>query len=106
MVEATIVPADDEDRYPLRVDDDPDLTCSGTLHVELTAPAGVTLRLELLDGDDVVEETTSADATPGRISVSEPRCFVDDAREYEVVVTPVGSDRTAEPYVLTRDGGF
>ncbi len=106
-ISATIVPADDTDRYPLRVADEGDIGCNNTLRLTITAPAGTALRLELLDRDgEVVGETVSADGITGEISVSDPRCFRSDAGDYEAVVTPSGSDRSAEPYVLTRSGSF
>ena len=57
-------------------------------------------------GGSVVAETVSADGVPGEIAVSDPRCFRGDGGDYEAVVTPSGTDRSAEPYVLTRSGSF
>lgn len=106
-LEANIVPADDLDRYPLRVSDEGDIGCNNTLRLTITAPAGTALRLELLDDDgEVVGETVSADGVTGELAVSDPRCFRNDAGDYTAVVTPSGSDRSAEPYVLTRSGSF
>lgn len=106
-IEATIVPTDDTDRYPLRVEDEGDLLCNNTLRLRITAPAGTTLRLVLLDDDDrELGEAISADGVPGDIAVSDPRCFQSDSGDYTAVVTPTGSDRSAEPYVLERSGSF
>ena len=106
-IEATIVPADDTDRYPMWVEDEGDLFCSNTLTVRLVAPAGTALRVELLDGDDeVIGEAVSADGLPGEIEVSDPSCFRSDAGDHVVVVSPMGSDRSAEPYILERTGSF
>jgi len=106
-IAATIVPADDVDRFPFRVDDAADLLCNGTLRLTLVAPARTALRLALLDEDDrVVAETTSADGVPGELAARDPECFRDDGGVYVAEVTPIGSDRSAESYVLTRRGGF
>jgi hypothetical protein len=67
----------------------------------------MTLRLELRDEQgELVGETTSADGVEGAITVRDPRCFRNDAGSYEAVVSAIGSDRSAEPYVLTRSGSF
>jgi len=106
-IAATIVPADDVDRYLVPVDDDGDLLCDGTLRLVLVAPARTALRLVLRDdADAAVAETTSADGVPGELAVEEPRCFQDDAGTYVAEVQPIGTDRSAESYVLTRSGGF
>lgn len=106
-VEANIVPVDDVDRFLVRVEDEGDLLCNNTLRLRITAPAATTLRLELVDEDDeLVGEAVSADGVPGEIAVSDPRCFQSDSGDYTAIVTPTGTDRTAEPYVLERSGSF
>jgi len=106
-IAATIVPADDVDRYLVRVDDGGDLLCDGTLRLTLVAPPRTALRLVLLDeADATLAETTSADGVPGTLSVQEPRCFQDDGGTFVAEVQPIGTDRSAESYVLTRSGGF
>lgn len=106
-LEATIAPADDADRYPLRVRDEGDFGCNNTLRVQLVAPEGTSLRLELFDEDgDAVGEATSSDGVPGEIAVRDPRCFQNDGGDYAVAVSPIGSDRSPLPYVLTTTGSF
>lgn len=106
-IEATTVPEEDTDAYPVRIDDEGDLGCNNTFRIGVTAPAGMTLRLVLRDeADELVGEATSADGVEGEITVRDPRCFRDDAGDYEAVVSAIGSDRSAEPYVLTRSGSF
>lgn len=106
-IAANIVPADDVDRYPLRIDDEGDLGCNNTFRLGLTAPEGSSLLLELFDAEgELVAQTTSAEGIPGEIAVQDPRCFRSDAGEFEAQVTATGSDRTAERYVLTRSGSF
>ncbi len=106
-IEATIVPEDDVDRYPVRIDDEGDLGCNNTFRLQIRAPAGMALRVELRDDrDELVGETTSADGVEAEIAVRDPGCFRDDAGGYEAVVSAIGSDRSPEPYVLTRSGSF
>src|SRR3546814_17637630 len=53
-IEASIVPTDDGDTFTLDVADGRQLLCDGRLVVTLTAPAGVSLRLELIEGEEVL----------------------------------------------------
>ena len=96
-----IVPADDVDEFAVDVSDDPQLLCDGELRLTITAPAGASLRLAVGDA-----ETTSADGVPATLRLPEPSCGSDDSQTLTARVTPVGSDRTAAPYVLTRSGGW
>ncbi len=106
-LEATIVPTDDVDRYPLRVEDEGDLLCNNTLRLRITAPEGTTLRLLLVDDQDrIFGEAISADGVTGDIAISDPRCFQSDSGDYTAIVEPTGTDRSAEVYVLERDGSF
>jgi len=105
-LEATTVPRDDIDTFSLEVDDGAQLLCDGQLTVTLTAPAGVTLRLELLDGDEVRGQTTSADGVASSVTLRERECLFDDSTTLQAKVSPIGSDRSAEPYRLERAGSF
>lgn len=106
-VEANLVPRDDTDRYPFRVEDEGDLLCNNTLRLRITAPADVAVRLVLVDDEDrVLGEAVSADGVVGEIAVSDPRCFQSDSGDYAVLVSSAGSDRSAEPYVVERSGSF
>ncbi len=106
-IAANLVPRDDVDRYEVHVNDEGDLGCRNTLELEITAPAGTAVALELRDDTgDLVERTTSADGVPGHITVRDPHCFRNDEGDFVAIVSPVGSDRSAEDYVLTRSGSF
>jgi hypothetical protein len=105
-VEATIVPADDTDEFPVEVADNFHLTCDGHITFDLTAPAGMALRLEVRQGDDLLAETTSADGVAARLRIDEPQCAGDDSTTLTAVVRPIGSDRSAEPYRLARSGNW
>lgn len=105
-VEATIVPRDDVDTFTMEVGDGSQLLCDGRFTVVLTAPAGSSLRLEVLDGETVLGQTTSADGVASSVTLEEPRCFADDSTTLVARVSPIGSDRTAAPYRLERHGSF
>ncbi len=105
-VDGTIVPRDDIDTFAMEVGDGRQLLCDGRFTVTLTAPAGVSLRLEVLDGEDVLGEAISADGVPASVTLREPECLFDDSGTLTARVSPVGSDRTAEPYHLERRGSF
>lgn len=105
---ANLVPADDVDTFVLNVADRLNFPCDGRLTVTLTAPAGVTQRVSVLDSSgDLLGQAVSADGVPGAVSVTEPGgCFGDDAQALSVRVESVGTERSAEPYLLTRRGDF
>ena len=104
-LEARIVPAADVDRFTADVPDNMQLLCDGRTRFTLTAPVGTTLRLEVLDADgDLLGETVSGDGLPATAEVGEPSCISDDSTTLELVVRPVGSDRSAAAYVLEQEG--
>jgi hypothetical protein len=105
-IEATTVPRDDVDTFSMNVDDGRQLLCNGRFTVTLTAPAGVSLKLEVLDGDTVLGQATSADGVAASVSLDEPECLFDDSGTLVARVSPIGSDRSAAPYRLERRGSF
>jgi hypothetical protein len=105
-IEATIVPRDDVDTFSMEVGDGRQLLCDGRFTVTLTSPAGMSMRLEVLDGDTRLGQATSADGVPASVSISEPECLFDDSGTLIARVSPIGSDRSAEPYLLERRGSF
>ncbi len=105
-IEGTIVPRDDVDTFAMRVGDGRQLLCDGRFEVTLTAPAGVSLRLEVLDGDRVLGQATSADGVAATVTLHEPECLFDDSGTLTARVSPIGSDRTGAPYLLERRGSF
>jgi hypothetical protein len=90
----------------VEVEDSRQLLCDGQVTFTLNAPAGVTLRLQVLDGGEVVAETTSADGVASSVRLREAECLFDDSTTLTARVSPIGSDRSAEPYVLERHGSF
>ncbi len=62
---ADLVPTDDIDRYPFHVTDSFQLFCDGSASVTLTAPDGVAMRVEVVDGDTPLGTAVSRDGTPG-----------------------------------------
>lgn len=105
-IEGTIVPRDDVDTFAMAVGDGRQLLCDGRFTVTLTAPPGVSLRLEVLDGDDVLGQAISADGVAASVSIREPECLFDDSGTLTARVSPIGSDRSAAPYQLERRGSF
>ena len=105
-IEGTIVPRDDVDTFDVAVGDGAQLLCDGRFTVAITAPAGMTVRLEVLDGDAVLGQTTSADGVRAAVTLRETQCFVSEARTLTARVSPIGSDRTGGRYTLERSGSF
>ena len=105
-VEGTIVPADDVDTFTVEVRDERQLLCDGELRITLTAPTGVTMRLEVLEDGEVLGQATSADGVPASVVLREPECLFDDGTTLQARVSAIGSDRSADPYLLERRGSF
>jgi hypothetical protein len=105
-VAANLVPADDVDTYLLDVGDGFQLLCDGELHVTLTAPAGVSQRVTVTDGDEVLGTRASSDGEPATVTIGDPDCLFGDATTLRVRVESVGSDRSPEDYELTATGSF
>jgi hypothetical protein len=105
-IEANIVPADDIDTYPMEVENHIDLLCDGQVEVSLEAPPGITLALEVYDEDEgLVEQAVSTADTPAVITINETDCGR-ETTTFDVVVRPLGDERVATDYVLTRSGSF
>jgi hypothetical protein len=105
-IEGTIVPQDDVDTFAMHVGDGSQLLCNGQFTVRITAPTGMALRLEVLDGDELLGEATSAEGVAGSVSLREQECLFSEARTLTARVSPVGSDRSAGTYRLERTGSF
>lgn len=103
---ANLVPADDVDTYRLVVEDRFQFDCGGAVHVTLTSPDGVSQRLRVLDGDDELGTTVSGDGEPATVTIRDPNCGRDDSTTLTVTVESVGSDRSAEDYLLEARGSF
>jgi hypothetical protein len=105
-IQGTIVPRDDVDTFAMDVGDGYQLLCDGRFTVTLTAPPGMTLRLEVLDGDVLLDQTTTADGLPSSITLQDPDCVFSDATTLTARVSAIGSDRTGAAYTLERRGSF
>lgn len=101
---ANLVPEADTDRHTFVVPSRLTLFCDGEVDVTLTAPAGATMRLEVLRGDRVVGATTAADGAAGTVRLAQDSCFGGDAGTYVARVSWAGTARTAEAYQLRWSG--
>jgi hypothetical protein len=100
QLEATIVPANDVDRYPIDVHEGGP-GCQGTVMVTLDVPAGMELELVVL-GDNVTLGSAQGTAdSPAVVSIGPERCDEDGVRlSLDAEVRAVGDARVADPYVL------
>ncbi len=105
-VRANLVPTDDVDTYLIDVGDGYQLLCDGELHVTLTAPAGVSQRVTVTDGDTVLGTRASSDGEPATVTIGDPDCLFNDATTLRARVESVGSDRSPEDYRLEASGSF
>jgi len=103
---ANLVPADDIDRYPIRVVDNFHLLCDGRLEVSLTASASETLRLDVLREGELLDSATTSGSRSARIVLHEPSCLGDDSTTLQARVTRVGDTPTADPYTITVRGSY
>lgn len=104
---ANLVPADDVDTFVTHVEDKTDfLFCNGQVRIGITSPRGAAVRLVVSDPEDeMLGEITSADGVTAELKLDEPSCSNDETT-LTLEVSSIGSDRTAEPYVLTREGNY
>jgi hypothetical protein len=110
---ANLVPEDAVDRYPFEVDHESNLVsvitnlfCDNTLRVTLSAPAGVSMRLDVLtSADEVLGTAISADGMSSTVELGQPGC---DPATLDLVarVSWFGSDRSGGNYTLTRTGSW
>jgi hypothetical protein len=106
VVSANIVPADDVDSYPMEVEDHLHLLCDGSVELRLEAPPGIALSLEVYEDDRPVETAKATVDAPAVVTLGETECGGDDKTTLDVVVRPLGTDRVATDYVLSRSGSF
>ena len=103
---ADLVPTDDIDRYPFHVTDSFQLFCDGSASVTLTAPAGVAMRVDVVEGDTPIGTAVSRDSAPATVDLPDPSCLGDDTTDLQARVSWVGDARSATPYRLERAGSY
>ncbi len=103
---ANLVPTDDIDRYPFHVSDSFQLFCDGSASVTLTAPPGVAMRVDVVEGDAPIGTAVSRDGTPATVDLPDPSCLGDDSTDLQARVSWVGDGRSATPYRLERAGSY
>lgn len=106
QIAANLVPVDDVDRYPFHVKDEFQLFCNGQVKLTLTAPVGVSMRLDVLEGTRIIATEVSSGGRPAVVTLDEPNCFDDDTTDLVARVSWVGESRSAQPYQLTRSGSW
>jgi Protein kinase domain len=105
-ISANLVPTTDVDRYPFHLTQHFKLFCNGSVDVTLTAPPGVSMRLDVVSNGDVQGSAISTDGTPATVTVQPDSCFGGDGADMVAVVKWVGTARTAADYVLERHGSW
>jgi serine/threonine protein kinase len=105
-ISANLVPATDVDRYPFHLSQHFKLFCNGSVDVTLTAPAGVSMLLEVVRDGDVQGSAVSTDGAPATVNLQPDSCFGGDGADMVAVVKWTGSARTAADYVLERHGSW
>jgi hypothetical protein len=105
---ANLVPADDVDEYLVPVEDQPQILGDGEVRITLTAPAGVSQRLTVLDPDsgDVLGTVVSSDGAPASVTRRDPHFGSDDSTTLLARVEPFGSDVTGARYRIEKTGSY
>jgi hypothetical protein len=104
-VDATIVPVDDIDTYPVAAGPDGADACDSQLVLTLEAPPGMDLRLDVTLGDMEMGSATVTAGESAAVTVSDPCAPVDTGEvpataTYEASVRPLGEERVADTYAL------
>jgi Protein kinase domain len=102
---ANLVPADTVDTFRTYVKDDLLDFCTGSLRVTLTAPPGVSMRVEVAQGSHVLASAESQDGRPATARAGEPSCFSDNSAWLTIRVSGV-EGRTATDFRLSRNAGW
>jgi hypothetical protein len=105
-ISANLVPANDIDRYPFHVDDGFQILCDGALDLTLTAPEGVSMRLDVVRKGKPVGSAVSTNGRAATVTLDDPSCFGDDSTDLQARVSWVHDARTAAPYTLDRSGSY
>jgi len=105
-IQANLVPDTDVDHYPFHLTRHFHLLCNASVEVTLTAPAGVAMRLDLLDGTKEVGQAVSRDGRPASVPLTPGDCYGDKGADLVAQVAWVGTARSAADYVLSRSGSY
>ena len=115
-ITANLVPADAVDRYPFTVDHDSNpITniftnpfCDNVLQVTLTAPVGVSMRLDVMTATGtVLGSAVSADGIAATVRLQQKGCSISrEDRELVAQVSWVGTARSGDDYTLSRKGSW
>ena len=107
-IQANLVPATDVDRYPFHLSRHFHLLCDGSAKVTLTAPAGVSMRLEVIDSTKgkVLGQAVSRDATPASVDLQPDDCYGSKGADLVAQVAWSGTARSAADYTLSRNGSY
>lgn len=102
---ANLVPAGTVDAFTTRVSGHVLSLCSGTLHLDLTAPAGAADRLEVSQGGAVLGSATSVDGQTATVDINKPGCFGSHSETLTLQVREIVGSSAAD-FTLARRGGW
>jgi hypothetical protein len=102
---ANLVPANTVLTFPAHVNDNLLDFCTGQFRVTLTAPPGVTEKVEIVRGGKVLASAVSESLQPSTASAGEPSCFHDNSGWLTVRVSAV-SGQSASDFRLSRNGSW
>jgi hypothetical protein len=102
---ANLVPAGAVVTFPTHVNDNILDFCTGQFRVTLTAPPGVTEKVEIVRAGKVLASAVSQSLQPATASAGEPSCFHDNSGWLTVRVSAI-SGQSADDFRLTRNSSW
>jgi hypothetical protein len=99
-IDAAVSQIDNVDRYPIPLSGGE--ACPREIMVALTAPAGLTMQLQIYQGEVPLDAVDAAGGVPAQIVVR-PLC--NGADQLSAVVAPTGPPIDTTPYILERIDG-
>jgi predicted Ser/Thr protein kinase len=105
-ITANLVPANAAAAYPFHLSRHFHVLCDASVKVTLTAPAGVAMRLQVVQGSSVVGQAISRDGQPASVPLSPDDCYGNKGADLVAKVTWVGTARSQADFVLERHGSY
>jgi len=105
-IAANLVPATAAAAYPFHLSRHFHVLCDASVTVTLTAPAGVAMRLQIVEGSSVLGQAVSRDGQRASVPLSPDDCYGNQGVDLVAKVTWVGSARSAADFVLERHGSY
>jgi hypothetical protein len=102
---ANLVPVTAVDAFQAQIAESLFHFCFNKFRVTLTAPAGTTDQVQIIDNGDVLATVTSSDQEPATATASKPSCFASGSVPVTIQVTDV-TGQSAQDFQLVNSGSW